>query len=267
MSLPHTHPTYDSYHHPEDILGQNKSNEDAQALDDLIGQSLIAGVLGRVKSGKEATVYCCEAAPDAGVPLLAAKVYRTRDVRSFSNDAAYNAGRLRQGQRRETRAILNKSGFGREQSFDRWVADEYETLSLLHRGGCAVPRPFLRSDRVIVMEYIGKDAAPAPVLASVRLDPSDASRAFAALMRNVELALACDRIHGDLSAYNVLYHDGEIRVIDFPQAVDARFNPNALELLERDLANVCGFFARHGINADPHRIARGLWGRYIRSEL
>jgi RIO kinase 1 len=248
-------------------LGQNKTNEDTQALDDLIGQGLVAGVLGRVKSGKEATVYCCEAEPETGVPLLAAKVYRQRDVRRFANDAAYNAGRLRQRQRRETRAILNKSEFGREQSFGRWVADEYETLSLLHRGGCAVPRPFLRSDRIIIMEYIGDDDAPAPVLAAVRLDPSEARHAFEALLRNVELALACDRIHGDLSAYNVLWHDGELHVIDFPQAVDARFNPNALELLERDLANVCGFFARYGIEADAGRIARRMWSRYIRSEL
>jgi RIO kinase 1 len=248
-------------------LGQNKTNEDAQALDDLIGQGLVAGVLGRVKSGKEATVYCCEAAPDAGVPLLAAKIYRQRDVRRFANDAAYNAGRLRQHHRRETRAILTRSDFGREQSFDRWVADEYETLSLLHRGGCAVPRPFVRFERVIVMEYIGDDEAPAPVLAGVHLDASEARFAFESLMRNVELALACDRIHGDLSAYNVLYHAGDIRIIDFPQAVDARFNPNALELLERDLSNVCGFFARLGIDADARRIARGFWGRYIRSEL
>ncbi len=245
-------------------MGQNKTNEDAQALDDLIGQGLVAGVLGPVKSGKEATVYCCEAEPDAGVPLLAAKVYRQRVVRRFANDAAYNAGRLRQRQRRETRAIITKSDFGREQAFSRWVADEYETLSLLHRGGCAVPRPFVRSERVIVMEYIGDDEAPAPALASVRLDQSDARRAFEALLRNVELALACDRIHGDLSAYNVLYHDGELHIIDFPQAVDARFNPNALELLERDLANICGFFARYSIDADPRRIARGMWGRYIR---
>ncbi len=261
MSTTSKHSTNTRHRDLEDILGQNKSNEDAQALDDLVGQGLVAGVLGRVKSGKEAIVYCCEAAPDAGVELLAAK------VRRFANDAAYNAGRLRQRNRRETRAILSKSEFGREQSFDRWVADEYETLSLLHRAGCAVPRPFVRSERVIVMEYIGDEAAPAPVLANVRLDPSEACRAFDELMRNVELALACDRIHGDLSAYNVLYHDGAVRMIDFPQAVDARFNPNAPELLERDLDNVCGFFARYGVDGDAHRIARRLWGRYIRSEL
>jgi len=248
-------------------LGQNKSNEDQQALDEFVGQGLITEVLGTVKSGKEATVFCCAAAPAIGAPFLAAKVYRTRDVRGFSNDAAYNAGRLRQKQRRETRAILNKSSFGRQESFAKWVADEYETLELLHRGGCAVPRPFAQSQRVIIMEYIGDERAPAPALSTVHLDRCAARQAFDAVMRNVELALACDRIHGDLSAYNVLYHDGDIRIIDFPQAVDARFNPNALDLLERDLANVCGFFARRGVNADPHRIARTLWARYIRSEL
>lgn len=248
-------------------MGQNKSNEDQQALDEFVGQGLITDVLGTVKSGKEAIVYCCEAAPGIGVPFLAAKVYRTRDVRGFSNDAMYNAGRLRQKQRRETRAILNKSSFGRHESFAKWVADEYETLALLYGGGCAVPRPFAHSERVIVMEYIGDERAPAPTLSSVRLDPCAARQVFDAVMRNVELALACDRIHGDLSAYNVLYHEGAVRIIDFPQAVDARFNPNALDLLERDLANLCGFFARRGVDADPHRIARALWAPYIRSEL
>ena len=58
-------------------------------------------------------------------------------------------------------------------------------------------------------------------------------------MRNVELMLAYDRVHGDLSAYNVLYRDGEVRIIDFPQAVDPRFNSNALYLLERDIEHLC----------------------------
>jgi RIO kinase 1 len=72
-------------------------------------------------------------------------------------------------------------------------------------------------------------------------------------MRNIELMLACDRVHGDLSAYNVLYAGpGEIRIIDFPQAVDARFNSNALMLLERDIGNICAY---------------SLWSRYLRSEL
>jgi len=251
----------------EESLGQNKFNEDMEALDGFIGQGLIADVLGIVKSGKEATVFCCEAAQGAGVPYFAAKVYRQRDVRSFRNDAVYNAGRLRGAENRVARAIVTKTSFGREASFASWVSDEFQTLSLLHDAGCDVPQPFVHSERVIIMEYIGDEEGPAPVLSSVRLDRADAERALAQILRNVELALAHDRIHGDLSAYNVLYLAGAVRLIDFPQAVDARFNPNALSLLERDLANICGYFDRQGVPADAGRLARALWSRYLRSEL
>ncbi len=249
-------------------MGKNKYREDMDALEGLFGQGLIAGIIGEVKSGKEATVFCCEADADAGVEYLAAKVYRQLDVRSFRNDAMYNPGRLRNTERRVARAIETKTRFGQQASFAKWVADEFETLRVLFDGGCAVPRPYLQTDRVIVMEYIGDgDGEPAPALSAVRLAEAEARRAFEDVLRNIEVALGCDRIHGDLSAYNVLYQDGTVRVIDFPQAVDARFNPNARDLLERDIENICGHFERYGIDADAYGIARGMWGRYARSEL
>jgi RIO kinase 1 len=90
---------------------------------------------------------------------------------------------------------------------------------------------------------------------------------FDRIMRNIELALANDRVHGDLSPHNVLYYEGELRIIDFPQAVDPRFNPNALSLLERDVDTICRFAERHGIDVDTHRISRELWGRFLRADL
>ena len=54
------------------------------------------------------------------------------------------------------------------------------------------------------------------------------------------------RGHGDLSPYNILYWSGEPFAIDSPPAVDARSNPNAYELLMRDLENVWVYFARLG---------------------
>ena len=50
-----------------------------------------------------------------------------------------------------------------------------------------------------------------------------------------ELSLAHDRIHGDLSAYNVLYWRGAVTLIDFAQAVDPRHNDELYTLLERDI--------------------------------
>jgi RIO kinase 1 len=245
-------------------LGQNKDNEQMQALEHLIDQGVIDTVLGVVKSGKEATVYLCEASAGG---LVAAKAYRSRDVRQFSNAAAYTEGRLRQPHRRESRAIMQKSRAGREMAFGRWVAEEFATLTLLHGAGVDVPAPIAMSDSVIVMEYVGDEDGPAPPLASTRLDRDEAQRVFDVLMRNIERMLACDRVHGDLSAYNVLYLDGEVRIIDFPQAVDARFNQNALLLLERDVDNLCRHFERMHVRADGYRIARGLWSRFLRSEL
>jgi serine/threonine-protein kinase RIO1 len=40
--------------------------------------------------------------------------------------------------------------------------------------------------------------------------------------------------------------------------VDPRFNPNAWDLLERDLRNVCTWFARHGVESDPAGMASDL---------
>lgn len=251
----------------EDSLGKNRDNEQLEALGCFMDQGIIAGVLGVVKSGKEATVYCCEGGPAGRHALIAAKVYRSRNVRQFSHDAMYQEGRLRQKQRREARAILAGSRAGREMAFGRWVSDEFETLTMLHRAGADVPEPIALSGSVILMEYVGDDETPAPMLAGVRFEAAEARRVFARLMRNVELALANDRVHGDLSAYNVLYHDGDVRIIDFPQAVDPRFNSSALTLLEGDVERLCQYFGRFGVEADGRRIARELWGRFLRSEL
>ena len=68
--------------------------------------------------------------------------------------------------------------------------------------------------------------------------------------------------HGDLSAYNILYHRGRAVIIDVPQAVDPSINQNAVALLERDIANVCAYFRKSGVRSDPARIAGDLWMRY-----
>ncbi|MBI5287418.1 MAG: serine protein kinase RIO [Chloroflexi bacterium] len=248
-------------------MGLNRVNEEIADLDEFVGSTMLEEILGVVKSGKEATVYCARAGKRLGGGLVAAKVYRARSVRQFANAAAYNAGRLRQRQRRETRAIENRSRFGQETAFAKWVADEYETLRLLYDAGVCVPRPLASSDRIILMEYVGDEDEPGAPLTNVPLTPDEATALFETLMRNVERMLACDRVHGDLSAYNVLYHDGDVRIIDLPQAVDARFNPNALDLLDRDVDQLCRHFARFGVRADAWRLSRGMWARYLRSEL
>ncbi len=235
-------------------------------LDAFFADGLINEILYTVKSGKEATVYCCQANPALGVDLVAAKIYRSRNNRGFKNDAIYQEGRvITEGHVR--RAVQNKSRFGREVQFSMWVNYEYEALQTLYKAGADIPKPFARTEHAILMEYQGDREQAAPALQSVDLPGYRVVPVFERLLNNIELLLAHNYIHGDLSAYNILYWQDKATIIDFPQAVDARFNPNALALLTRDIENVCHYVARYGLQRDGRSIAEGLWHRFKNARL
>lgn len=232
------------------------------ALEPFFKEELITDVLHVVKSGKEATVYCCEAHVDTGAELLAAKVYRSRNDRTFKNDAIYQEGRAALLDRRTRKAVEQKSRFGRETQFSTWLGREFDTLRLLHAAGADVPKPYAHSSGAILMEYVGDHEGPAPALKKVRLDPDEAQPLFDRLIQNIGIWLLCGRVHADLSAFNILYWEGSLKVIDFPQAVDPSQNRNAYMLLQRDLENVCSHWSRYGLAADPRLMARDLWRKH-----
>jgi RIO kinase 1 len=233
------------------------------ALDALLSEGLVSEVLHVVSTGKEALVYCCSG-PEG---LIAAKVYKPIRMRAFRDDAGYQMGRGALLASRDRRATARKTEHGRDVQFGAWIEWEYQTLRLLHAAGADVPRPISRSRGAMLMEYVGEESAPAPMLSRVSLAPDEAEAAFQRIVANVALWLRNDRVHGDLSPFNILYWNGSPKVIDFPQAVDARSNRNARELLHRDLDNVCRYFARAGIDADAFALAERLWRRYLRAEL
>ena len=235
-------------------------------LEPFYERELISDVVHVVKSGKEATVYCCRAHPSTGRELLAAKVYRPRHMRSFRNDAVYQQGRVILDARLR-RAVKKKSQLGLAVQFGSWVGHEFETLRMLWEAGADVPEPLAESGPALLMEYVGDSDAPASMLRNVSLSPEEVRSLFDVLMRNVELWLACDIVHADLSAYNVLYWKGAVKVIDFPQAVDPRLNMSAFSLLSRDIDNLCRYFAQYGMEVRPSRLAGELWTRFLRAEL
>jgi RIO kinase 1 len=235
-------------------------------LDTLFGDGWITEVLHQVKSGKEATVYCCRAHQRTGRELLAAKIYRERRHRDFANDAIYQEGRVI-GNKRDRRAVRKKTSYGHEVQAAMWTGHEFQTLQVLHAAGAAVPRPYAMLESAILMDYVGDVDDPAPHLQRVDLEADEARRLFSQVLRNIELWLSCGYVHGDLSAFNILYWEGEITVIDFPQAVDPRANRNAEALLRRDVENVCRYFSRYGLRVDPDRFSAQLWRRYLNGEL
>lgn len=234
-------------------------------------QELIVDVLAQVKGGKEANVYRCRAHPRTGAELLAAKVYRPRRFRNLSNDQMYREGRpiltadgrpAKATDQRIMRALGKKTEFGAQVQHTSWLMHEYLTLERLHRAGGAVPGPVGANENAILMEYRGDARRAAPPLHAVNLSQRAARPLFAEVIRNVELLLEHGLVHGDLSAYNILYWDGQITLIDFPQAIQVHTNRNAEAILQRDLKRVCDYFARHGVKSDPVAIGEDLWERY-----
>lgn len=231
---------------------------------------LITDILRSVRGGKEANVYLCRGHTLSGENLIAAKVYRPRMFRSLRNDAVYRLGRElvdeagKEARDRRTKlAVKKRTDFGQEVMHNNWLANEYGTLRVLHAAGADVPRPIASAENAMLMAYLGDEQAPAPMLNRVKLAPDEARRVFDRLMHNVQLMLAHHCVHADLSAYNVLYWQGGIKLIDFPQAADPRVNPQALVFLERDLRRLGDYFQPYGIRMNAREMALELWRRYV----
>jgi RIO kinase 1 len=129
----------------------------------------------------------------------------------------------------------------------------------------SVPEPIARSEIAILMELIGDEGQAAPQLVHVDLTPEEARNALDSLLRDVEDLLDLHLVHGDLSAYNVLWHAGRARMIDVPQAVDLHGRPDGFAYLGRDVANLERYFARYGLSAGD--FAARTWDRYVRGQL
>ena len=229
-------------------------------------QKWISDVLRQIKGGKEASVYLCRSGVEVDAPLLAAKVYRPRQFRNLKNDALYRVGRdeLDENGRFITddgslHAIRKRTAFGEKLRHQSWIAYEYQALQDLHAAGADVPAPYAMGNNSILMGYIGDLGMAAPPLQTLKLEPAEAKTLFERALHNIDLLLAHDRIHGDLSAYNILYWDGAITLIDFPQVVPPDGNPAAWSIFRRDVARICEYFASQGLKTDPRKLSAELW--------
>ena len=236
------------------------------SLNEIAGQQMISDVLRKVKAGKEASIYLCRSGASIDTNLLAAKVYRPRTLRNLKNDSVYRTGRVDLGEdgaalfrEADVNAIIKRTKYGEELRHTSWIAYEFTTLEKLYAAGADVPRPYAMLKNSILMEFIGDEGMPAPTLNSVTLERGEARRLFDRVVLNLNLLLQNERIHGDLSAYNILYWNGDIRLIDFPQVVSPKANPSAWMIFQRDVTRVCQYFHAQGVKVNAPKLAIDLW--------
>jgi RIO kinase 1 len=208
--------------------------------------------LGVIKTGKEADVFLLERAlPDGGGScLLAAKRYRGGHHRLFHRDAGYLEGR-RVRASREMRAMQRRSDFGRNLIAQQWAVVEFAALRELWSAGAPVPYPVQRIGTELLLEFIGDaDGTAAPRLVQLRPDPDELAELWRQLTDALVVLARRGYTHGDLSAYNLLVHGGELLLIDLPQLVDVITNPQGRQFLRRDVHAVSAWFAARGLPGD-----------------
>jgi len=219
--------------------------------------------LGILKTGKEADVHLLR----RGVPdtertcLLAAKRYREPEHRLFHRDAGYLEGR-RVRRSRENRAMANRTGFGRQMIAGQWAFAEFAALTRLwqlgtQHGGVRVPYPVQLLGTEVLLEFVGDadSGEAAPRLAQLRPAGAELADLWRQLVDALVLLARVGLAHGDLSAFNVLVHKGEVILIDLPQVVDVVANPRGPAFLARDVSVVTKWFVARGLpDPDPGKL-------------
>ncbi|WP_138007814.1 serine/threonine-protein kinase Rio1 [Halalkalirubrum salinum] len=207
------------------------------AIYKLVQDGYVSAFGGPVSTGKEANVYEALGADDREVAI---KIYRI-NASDFRQMREYLEGDPR------FRGIGNDKG----KTVLAWTKKEFANLERAAAAGVRVPEPIAVQRNVLVMELVGQADDRARRLAEVTVEnPQTAYEVVREYMRRLYSA---GLVHGDLSEYNLIIHDGELVVIDLGQAVTVH-HPNAGDFLDRDCENVASFFNRQGLTVEASNL-------------
>ena len=204
------------------------------AIYKLVQDGYIDAFGGPISTGKEANVYEALASDDGTDHDVAVKIYRI-NASNFQQMREYLQGDPR----------FEGIGSDKKKVVLAWTRKEFANLRRAQQAGVRVPEPIAVERNVLVMELVGLVEDRARRLAEV--DVENPQTAYEVVREYMRRLYAAGLVHGDLSEYNMIIHDGELVVIDLGQAVTVH-HPNADEFLRRDCRNVAAFFGRQGLD-------------------
>jgi RIO kinase 1 len=207
-------------------------------------KGVVGDVLGPVGQGKEAKLILAKR--DDGYVVL--KVFYPVPVRFVKSRYSYILGDPRfRGLKISDQLHL----------VEVWCRKEFGNLSRAYSAGVRVPRPYGFYRNVLVMQFIGVDRNPAPLLAELGLEGiDDVDHVFYEVVKNLEKTyVAAGLVHGDLSPFNILYDGENPWFIDWGSAV-RRGHPKELEYLD---ATWRGCWSSSATPSRLRSCLRGLW--------
>lgn len=199
----------------------------------LMNSGVLRILNGVVSSGKEARIYWGERDDSSSV---AVKIYLTVTA-EFKKRLPYIIGDPRFGSVKR----------GSSNIVMIWAQKEYKNLMRAYGARIPVPKPLAIKRNVLVMEFIGHDGKPAPLLNEVEVRQSDYKRVISLIEKLYNNA---NLVHADLSEYNIFKHGKSLVLFDFGSGVDIR-HPLSKEFLIRDISNINRFFIKRGLEVEP----------------
>jgi len=229
-------------------LMKNKRSEDYQVIEEVFDRSTLMTIYdfmnkgtideihGVVQAGKEARIYWGK---DTQGKELAIKIYLTSSAEFKKGMIPYIEGDPRFSHvRRDTRSLIYA-----------WAQKEFKNLRRAQEAGVNVPEPLAVQKNVLIMEFIGKDGARAPLLKETALkDPKRVFRLLLTYLRR--LYQKGGLVHADLSEYNIMIWKGRPVIFDVAQSVLIK-HPMADRFLRRDLENLHKYFKRIYSDVSP----------------
>jgi serine/threonine-protein kinase RIO1 len=169
----------------------------------------------------------------------------------------------------QTSQARRSKGFFAPRRMQVLAAMEYDLLLACFKAGMHVPTPIGRVGNYLTMGFIGDGIEPAPQLRAVTLnDPEyvldQILDEYLLMYRDVNY------VHGDLSAYNILWWRDTPWFIDMPQAscVNSWSDMKQVEnLLRCDIANILSYFKKYGMSRDPEHIVQVFLSEYTPDNL
>nr|XP_060630765.1 serine/threonine-protein kinase RIO1 [Anolis sagrei ordinatus]XP_060630766.1 serine/threonine-protein kinase RIO1 [Anolis sagrei ordinatus] len=201
----------------------------------MLTRGVISEINGCISTGKEANVYH---ASTANGESRAIKIYKT-SILMFKDRDKYVSGEFR-----------FRHGYckGNPRKMVRtWAEKEMRNLTRLHTAQIPCPEPIMLRSHVLLMGFIGKNDTPAPLLKNAQLSESKARELYLQVIQYMRrMYQDAKLVHADLSEFNMLYHSGEVYIIDVSQSVE-HDHPHALEFLRKDCANINDFFRKYNV--------------------
>lgn len=208
----------------------------------LLSRGFLEKIDGCLSTGKEANVYYARtganmSSSETGCTECAVKIYKT-SILVFKDRDKYVSGehRWRKGYCKSNPRKMVQT----------WAEKELRNYRRIFAARIPTPEPILLKSHVLIMEFLGTGGWPSPRLKDANLSDNRLRQAYVECVLIVRhMYQRCRLVHGDLSEYNLLWHNQTVYVIDVSQSVETD-HPSALDFLRKDCDNVNDYFRKVG---------------------